>query len=78
METKPFEDQDLIKSIIEKRCLPEDSAEIVRDILSEGSDAEIYEELNVFAANCYRFEPNHPRYDRNRAYYPRFDEKFVA
>lgn len=60
-----------VDQIIKGRCLPSDQREVVVEILS-GRDAEaVLEELDAWTGHCYRFEPNHPRYDRNRAVFPR-------
>lgn len=67
-------DQAIIDAIITKRMLPEDSGEIVRDILTTLDPETAREELDVFSANCYRNDPNHSRYDADRTFYPRVEE----
>lgn len=73
MESKREIADAVIDSIIERRLLPADSREVVREVLTELSHDDALEELNVFAGNCYRNDPNHPRYDANRAWYPRVE-----
>ena len=63
-----------IDHIIKQRCLPPEFRQDVIDIISmEDYDASL-EELNVMTAQCYRFEPNHSRYDARRDLYPRVAE----
>ena len=67
-----------VERIILKRCLPEDSQDFVKQILCREDQNQALEDLNIFVGNCYRFDPNNPRYDRDRASFPRVEDKWIA
>ncbi|MEM9319587.1 MAG: hypothetical protein AAGA70_11360 [Pseudomonadota bacterium] len=60
-----------LKSLIERYGLPADSDQTVRTILATLSGDDAVEERQVFARNCYRNDPNDPRYDANGQSFPR-------
>ena len=51
--------------------LPEDFRDCVRDIFRQDDNVQWLEDLRHLSAKCYRFEPNHPRYDADRLNFPK-------
>ncbi|WP_317056561.1 hypothetical protein [Roseovarius rhodophyticola] len=64
-----------VDRIIEKRCLPSEMREAVERIISTEDYEQSIDDLNHLEAKCYRFEPNHPRYDSRRDEFPGVEER---
>lgn len=62
-----------VRFVLQERRLPADMAKAVSDILNDRSlsDSEAEDQFNHLEAKCYRFEPNHTRYNTDRVRFPR-------